>query len=581
MDNYLRLIKYVKPYLPRLIVAILCTVVATAGYVVVPWIVKDMIDQVLASRNIEMLNQLSFAIIAIFFGRGCFYYGQSYLMSYVGQKVIIDIRADVYRKLNALSMSFFEKNKTGTIMSYVTNDVAALQGAMVNSVIELFTEGVVLIGSIGAMLLLDWKLTLFTFATFPIVLKIVNIFGKKIRASGHKIQECTADITSVLQETISSAKVVKSFVREEYEIERFEKENNLNFSANMKNAQLTAALTPMIEFTASIGVTLILWYGGHEVIDGRTTAGALIAFLIYAVNISNPIKRLTKVFAEIQKALAAAQRVFNIIDLPPDIVDVPDAIDMPTVVGNVEFKNVSFSYNEDEKIIDNLSFDVKEGQLVAIVGPSGAGKTTISNLLLRFYDLIGGEILIDKTDIKTVKMASLREQIGVVPQETFLFNGSVYDNILYGRLDATEKEVIEAAKNANADNFIKTLPDGYNTLLGDRGANLSGGQRQRISIARALLKNPRILILDEATSALDTESEHIVQEALDRLLVGRTSFVIAHRLSTIQRANIILVLDKGVLIERGTHEELLEKNGLYAKLYYAQFHDKDAGNGVN
>jgi subfamily B ATP-binding cassette protein MsbA len=492
-------------------------------------------------------------------------------MAYAGQKVIIDIRGDVYRQINRLSLSFFERNRTGAIMSYITNDVGALQGAMIQSVIDLFTEGVVLLGSVGAMLALNWKLTLFTFATFPAVLKIVEIFGGKIRASGRRIQERNADLTSILQETISSARVVKSFVREDHEIEKFEKENFLNFRASMKNAQLGATLTPVIEFTVSIGATGILWYGGREVIAGETTAGALIAFLIYAVNIANPIKRLSKVFADIQKAMAAAQRVFNILDMVPEVVDRPGAQDLPPARGEVEFKNVVFGYDPGEPVINGISFKAGAGQLIAIVGPSGAGKTTVANLLSRFYDIDGGEILIDGINIKDVTASSLRGQIGIVPQETVLFNGSVYDNILYGRLDATEEEIKAAAASANADEFIRRMPDGYGTKLGDRGVNLSGGQRQRVSIARAILKNPRILLLDEATSALDAESEKIVQEALDRLLVGRTSFVIAHRLSTIRRADTILVLDKGKLAEEGSHDSLLPRGGLYARLYRAQF----------
>ena len=578
MSHYFRLLLYIKPYMPRLLLALFCTLLAAVLQLYVPLMVKDMIDKVLSERDFHMLNVISFSIIVIYFARGIFFFGQNYLMAYCGQRVVIDVREAVYRKLNSLSMSFFEKNKTGTIMSYVTNDVAALQGAMVQSTIDLITEGVTLVGSIVAMLMLNWKLTIFTFCTLPVVLFIAKLFGKKIRLSGHRIQERTADLTSVLQETIVSARIVKSFVRENYEIEKFKNENYLNFRANMKNAQLGAILTPSMEFTVAIGVTVILWYGGRDVIAGNTTAGALIAFLLYAVNISNPIKRLSRVYADIQKALAAAQRVFDVLDIVPEVVDIADAKELPDVKGDVEFDNVSFCYNENEPVINNLSFNASAGQLVAIVGPSGSGKSTIASLISRFYDTIEGRILIDGTDIKNVIMASLRSQIGIVPQETVLFNGSIYDNILYGRLDATEEEVIEAARSANADVFIREMPEGYKTMLGDRGVNLSGGQRQRVAIARAILKDPRILILDEATSALDTESEKVVQEALDRLLVGRTSFVIAHRLSTIQRADVILVLNKGKLVEKGNHEELLDGGGLYSKLYQAQFRDNELGN---
>lgn len=576
MTLYLRILGYIKPYMHRLLFAMFCTIMAAAGNLYIPWIIKDMIDQVLADKNGALLNWIGASIIAIFIVRGLFWYGQNYLMSYVGQRVIIDIRAVVFKKLQRLSVSFYDKNKTGTIMSYVTNDVNALQSAMVENTIEMITEGFILIGSVVAMIYLDWRLTLFTVCTFPPVLWFMEFFGKKIRKTGGRIQECTADITSVLQESVASARVIKSFVREDYEVDRFDVENKANFRANMKNAQLMATLTPVVELVAAIGVTMIIWYGGNNVINGTITAGSLVAFLTYAVNIFNPIKRLTRVIGNIQKALAAAQRVFMVIDMPEEIVEANDARLLPQVQGKVEFQNVTFAYNEKGDVIKDLSFTVAPGEVIAIVGPSGAGKSTIANLLPRFYDVNKGDIKIDGYSVREVTLNSLREQVGIVPQETMLFNGSVYDNILYGRLDATREEIETAAKAANAHDFIMQLSDGYETKLGDRGVNLSGGQRQRIAIARAILKNPRILILDEATSALDTESERIVQEALDRLMVGRTSFVIAHRLSTIKNADKILVLEKGCLVEAGTHDELIAMDGLYAHLYKIQYRNKEA-----
>ena len=576
MTLYLRILSYIKPYMHRLIFAMFCTIMAAAGNLYIPWIIKDMIDEVLADKNGTMLNWIAASIIAIFVVRGLFWYGQNYLMSYVGQSVIIDIRAAVFKKLQRLSVSFYDKNKTGTIMSYVTNDVNALQSAMVENTIEMITEGFILIGSVVAMIYLDWRLTLFTVCTFPVVLWFMEFFGKKILKTGGRIQECTADITSVLQESVASARVIKSFVREDYEVDRFDVENRANFRANMKNAQLMATLTPVVELVAAIGVTMIIWYGGNNVINGTITAGSLVAFLTYAVNISNPIKRLTRVIGNIQKALAAAQRVFMIIDMPEEIAESRDAKQLPEVSGKVEFQNVSFAYDDKGNVITDLSFSVKPGEVIAIVGPSGAGKSTIANLLPRFYDVNKGDIKIDGHSVREVTLDSLREQVGIVPQETMLFNGSVYNNILYGRLDATKEEIEAAAKAANAHDFIMQLTDGYETKLGDRGVNLSGGQRQRIAIARAILKNPRILILDEATSALDTESERVVQEALDRLMVGRTSFVIAHRLSTVKNADKILVLEKGNLVESGTHDDLLPLDGLYAHLYKIQYRNKEA-----
>lgn len=571
MNTYLRVLVYVRPYIPRLAAALLCIVLAAGGNLAVPWIIKDVIDEVLTNKDMVMLNIIAVGILIIFFLRGIFFFGQTYLMSYVGQRVIIDIREAVYRHLQRLSLSYFDKRQTGAIMSTVTNDVSALQAALVESVVEMVTETIILIGSLLSMFFLHWKLSLLTLFTMPLILQAINTFGRKLRKAGRVLQERTADITAVLQETIAGIRVIKSFAREEHEISRFTQENFYNFRAQMKTSQLMAALTPVIEFFAAIGVVVIIWYGGMEVIEGTITSGALIAFLIYVVNLANPVKRISRVYGNIQRALAAAERVFEVLDTKSDIQEQPDAIALPTVQGHVAMNNVTFSYTPGHNALDNVSLEVKPGQMIAIVGPSGAGKTTIANLLPRFYDPQAGSILVDGHDIRTITLQSLREQIGIVPQETILFNGTVYDNILYGRLDASEAEVIAAAKAANAHEFIEKLPDQYNTSIGERGATLSGGQRQRIAIARAILKNPRILILDEATSALDTESEKLVQQALDKLMVGRTSFVIAHRLSTVQRADLIVVLAKGAIVEQGTHSELLAKGGLYRKLHQVQF----------
>lgn len=568
---YFRALQFAKPYWKLAVYAGICTTIAAGGMIYLPWVIKDIVDQVLAERDAFKLQMIALSIVVVFVIRGVFLYGQQYLMSYIGQRVVIDIRKAVFEKIQRLSMSFYDKNKTGTIMSYVTNDVGALQNAMVDNVVQMVTESTILIASVGAMIYLDWELFLFSACIFPPVIWFIDWFGKKIRKSGRWIQEATAELTSVLQESVTSARVVKSFVREKYEIERFENQNMDNFKANMKNAQQMAILTPVIELVAACGVAVVLWYGGHNVIEGRITAGSLVAFLTYAVNSTNPIKRLSKVIGSIQKALAAAQRVFDVLDMPEEVVNAPQALPLPHVKGHVEFKNVSFEYNPGEIVLKNFSFKAEPGQVIAFVGPSGAGKSTVASLLPRFYDVTSGAVTIDGLDVRDVTMESLREQVGIVPQETVLFNGSVYDNILYGRLDATKEEIIAAAKAANAHNFIMALPEGYETKLGDRGLNISGGQRQRLAIARAILKNPEILILDEATSALDTESERVVQEALDRLMVGRTSFVIAHRLSTIKNADKILVLDKGELVEEGTHEELLAAHGLYAHLYEIQY----------
>lgn len=570
MKNYTRLLAYIKPYLGRFGLAIVCIILASGANLYLPWIIKDMIDKVLAERDMAMLNVISVSIVVVFAFRGFFYYWQSYLVSYIGQRVVVDVREVMFRKFQRMPMAYFDKHQTGETMSYLTNDVGAIQSALVDNLIEMFTEGAILVGSIGMMLYLDWKLTLLTLVTVPLVGSAMRIFGKKIKSTGTVIQEKLADITSLLQESISSIRVVKSFVREKYEIDRFRVENELNFKATMDNVRLTSLLTPTVEFLAAVAVTFIVWFGGYEVVNGIMSAGALVAFLTYAVNLANPVKRLSRIYGRLQKAMAAIDRIFAVLDLPETVNDKPNAPEIH-IKGNVSVENVTFSYDGVHNALENVSFDVKSGQMIAFVGPSGAGKSTIANLIPRFYDVTAGAIKIDGFDIRDVKIDSLREQIGIVPQETLLFSTTVLENIRYGRLDATDEEVFAAARAANAEKFILELPEGYQTQIGERGLNLSGGQRQRMAIARAMLKNPQILILDEATSALDTESEKIVQSALDKLMIGRTSFVIAHRLSTIFAADKIFVVDKGKICESGTHKELLELGGVYSNLYNIQF----------
>ncbi len=571
MKNYKRLLTYIKPYLKRLAIAIICIIMAAAANLYVPWIIKDMIDKVLAQRDMLMLNVIAVGIVVVFFFRGIFFYGQSYLVSFVGQRVIIDLRDVLYQKFQRMPLAYYDRKQTGEIMSYITNDVASLQNAIVDNLIELVTEGSILIGSIVLMVYLDWKLSLLTLVTIPMVGQAMKVFGRKLKTSGTLIQERLADITSLLQESISSVRVVKSFVRESYEIGRFHNQNELNFQAAMKNVQLMSLLTPTVEFLAALAVTFIVWFGGYEVVNGEMTAGALIAFLTYAVNLANPVKRISRVYGNLQKAMAAADRVFAVLDLPEQITNKVDAVPLPTIEGKVSVDKVCFEYKQGVPALVDVSFRAEPGQMIAFVGPSGGGKSTIANLIPRFYDVNSGAIRIDGHDVRDVTMESLREQIGIVPQETMLFSTTVMENIRYGRLDATDDEVMAAAQAANADDFIMELPDGYATKIGERGLNLSGGQRQRIAIARAILKNPRVLILDEATSALDTESEKIVQSALDRLMVGRTSFVIAHRLSTIFEADQIFVVESGQIREHGTHAELLARKGLYSNLYNIQF----------
>ncbi|MBR4383535.1 MAG: ABC transporter ATP-binding protein, partial [Selenomonadaceae bacterium] len=409
MRNYKRLLAYIKPYLGLFGLAIICIILASGANLYLPWIIKDMIDKVLAERDMEMLNFISVSIVVVFAFRGFFYYWQSYLVSYIGQRVVVDVREVMFRKFQRMPMAYFDKHQTGETMSYLTNDVNAIQSALVDNLIDMFTEGAILIGSIAMMLYLDWKLTLLTLVTVPLVGSAMRIFGKKIKSTSRVIQEKLADITSLLQESISSIRVVKSFVREGYEIERFKVENELNFKATIDNVKISSLLTPTVEFLAAVAVTFIVWFGGYEVVNGIMSAGALVAFLTYAVNLANPVKRLSRIYGKIQKAMAAIDRIFHVLDMPESVNDKPDAIELPKVSGKVSVKNVTFSYDGIHNALEDVSFDVQPGQMIAFVGPSGAGKSTIANLIPRFYDVTAGAIEIDGHDIRDVKVNSLRE----------------------------------------------------------------------------------------------------------------------------------------------------------------------------
>lgn len=566
-SGYRRLLTYLWPYWKRLLVSVICMLFVSASNLIVPWIIKDMVDDVLMAKNVQMLYAIIVAILVIFAIRGLTTFGHRYLMGYIGQRVITDLRARLFAHLQKLSISYYDKRRTGEIMSNLTNDIQALQTAIVDNFITLVQESAIFLGSFASMIYLQWKLTALCLVIVPLVSFTIKFFGKKLHSSGGVVQERLADVTSMLQETIMGVRIVRSFNRTAHEIERFRAVNESNFKANVKTIQQSSQLTPFVEFFSALAVVAIIWYGGMSVIDGVMTSGELIAFLIYAINLANPTRRVAEAFGNIQKSLAAADRIFAILDTKPEVAQKEGAPLLIVGKGRVEFRHVAFYYEEGNPVLTDVNFTAEPGQTVAIVGPSGSGKTTIANILPRFYDVTGGEVLIDGTDIRDVTIGSLREAIGLVPQDTLLFNTTIKNNILYGRLDANDEEIWAAVRAANAETFIRALPDGIETKVGDRGLMLSGGQRQRIAIARALLKNPAILILDEATSALDTESEKIVQDALDKLMIGRTSFVIAHRLSTIRGADQILVINHGVIAERGTHDELMEKGGLYHELY--------------
>ncbi|WP_018248157.1 ABC transporter ATP-binding protein [Orenia marismortui] len=576
MELAKRVLKYLKPYKGRLTTAVISMLLN--GFLTIFFFdrFQKLMDAIIVGlyegeTTIKQLNLMIMGIFFIFFFRAIVQYGEKYLTAYISQNAIRNLRDDLYEHLQRLSLDFYAENKTGEIMSRVTNDVGILQGAIVSGAIGVFSLFFQLTLGLGKLFYDNWRLTLLSLILFPLIGYTIDKFNKRIRKVSKRAQVKVADVSDILQETISGIRVVKSFGREDYEYKRFSKENYANFRANMKNSQLNATLTPITEFLASISFIIILWYGGGEVMKAKMSPGELTGFFTLLLYITNPLKSLTRLSGTIQRALAAAERIFEIIDINPTIKDKEEAQDIDRVDGYIDFKDITFSYNEDELALDNINLGVEPGQMVALVGASGAGKSTLVNMIPRFYDPNEGIITLDGIDIRDIKLDSLRQQIGIVPQETLLFGGTIKENILYGKLDASDEEIIQAAKTANAHDFILKFPDGYDSSIGERGAGLSGGQKQRIAIARAVLKNPQILILDEATSALDTESEALVQEALDRLMKNRTTFVIAHRLSTILDADKIVVMEKGKIVESGTHEELLTKDGVYKKLYEIQF----------
>ncbi|NLC52560.1 MAG: ABC transporter ATP-binding protein [Firmicutes bacterium] len=572
-----KIYRYIVPYKTQLTLGVLAMLIHSFLTVFVVKVFKDLMDIVITTlepgpQGLKRLTLLSLFLISTYFLKELFYYWQRFLLAYVSQKAIRDLRNDLYYHLQNMSLSFYNKNKTGELLSRVTNDVGVLQGAIVDGALGIFYEFVTLLGALIYLFILDYRLTLFVITVLPLIAYVLKFFNQKIRKASRKVQVKLADVSQVLEETLSSIKVVKSFVREEYEFERFSEENDENFRAKVRSEQYGASLTSIIEFITAFSFTSILWYGGYQVMKGYLEAAELIAFFALLLTIMSPISSLSKLSTTIQRALAAAERIFELIEInSPKLVEEKKAKRLDKVEGRLEFQDISFAYNKGEEVLNGISFTIEPGQILALVGPSGAGKTTIADLIPRFYHPTAGQILLDGTEISELNLDFLRSQIGIVPQETVLFSGTLRNNIRYGKLDATEEEIIAAATAANAHDFISSFPQGYDTIVGERGVGLSGGQRQRVAIARAILKHPRLLILDEATSALDTESEILVQEALNRLMKNRTTLVIAHRLSTIKNADKIIVLAQGRIVETGTHDQLMAKGGLYYSLYKTSF----------
>ncbi|MDX9744949.1 MAG: lipid A export permease/ATP-binding protein MsbA [Syntrophales bacterium] len=574
MDVYKRLLILARGQIPRFIVAAFCMALVGGATAAAAFLIKPALDDIFLNRNEKSLYWIPLAVIFMYFLKAAAQYVQHVLMNYIGNRIVADLRDLLYRKIQSQSLSFFTKHPTGTLISRVLNDVGLIYATVSNTLTNIFKDTFTLIALVGVVFYRDWKLALIALVAFPAAIYPVVLIGRKVRKISTKTQVTMAGLTDLLQETIAGNRIVKAFGMESYEMNRFSRENERLFRLAIKNVMTKSLSSPLIEIFAGLGIAVIVFYGGYQVIRGATTPGTFFSFLAALLMIYEPAKRLTNVNNEIQQGIAAATRVFSVIDTIPEIQSRGNAVILKPLTKEIALRNVSFAY-EETPVLKGINLTIRAGEAVAFVGMSGGGKTTLANLIPRFYDVKQGAVLIDGHDIRDVTLQSLIAQIGIVTQQTFLFNDTVRNNIAYGDIQASEEKIIEAAKAAHAHKFIMNLPNGYDTGIGELGTKLSGGERQRIAIARALLKDAPILILDEATSSLDTESEREVQAALENLMRGRTTLVIAHRLSTIRRADRIAVLMNGEIIEEGNHEELIARQGEYYRLYQMQFREEN------
>jgi subfamily B ATP-binding cassette protein MsbA len=570
MDVYKRLLTYLFPYLKRLLIAGVCMVGVALLTAAVPFLVKPALDDIFFNKDASKLFLIPLGLGTVYILKGVCDFGQYYLMAYVGQSVIRDLRNQMFDKLEQMSVGFFVRHSTGELLSKMNNDVALVQGAMTSAITGIVRDALTVVALVFVVFYRDWKLALIALVVFPLAIYPLLSFGRRLRRYSRRMLVSLEDITARLNETITGIRIVKAFAMEGYERERFQEVNDSLFNAFMRRFKVRALSNPVMETLGGLGACAIVTYGGYQVISGQSTPGTFFSFIAALFMLYEPIKRMNEVNLTIQEGVAAGERIFALLDTAPDVDDRSNAETLAAVDHEILFQHVSFAY-DDEPVLKDISLRIRAGEAIAIVGESGVGKSTLLDLLPRFYDVTSGAILIDGTDIRDFTQQSLRQNIGMVTQQTILFDDTIRKNIAYGRPDLPVEEVENAAKAAHAHDFIMNLPNGYDTIIGENGIKLSGGERQRIAIARALLKDPPVLILDEATSNLDSDSEKAVQSALEVLMKGRTTLVVAHRLSTVRNADRIYVLVGGRIVEEGSHDELLARSGEFARLYNLQF----------
>ena len=567
MKEFGKLLKYARPYTKSIVFAFFCLVLTSVISLILPLLVRNIINAVFVEKNSILLNGLTRDVVIIILFQAAFAVTQNYILGFVGHRVVADFRCELFSHLQTLSVRFFQNRRVGEILSRMSNDMSAIQNALVSIPVAVLRQTITLLGGVAIIFYLNWKLTgLILIAMGPLMI-FARFFGRRLRVLTEAVQDRLADALIVLEETASSIKVVKSYTREEYEIKRFEREIENAFEAFISKVKVSSFFGPFILMLTFLVSALLISYGGRQVMNGTTTPGELAAFFLYAIIMAGPIGTFIRIYTQIQEAKGAIGRVMEIMDTDQEVTKPEKPIYLENMKGKITFDQVSFGYEKGQPVLKDVCLEIYPGEIAALVGPSGSGKSTLVHLLHRFSDPDQGSVLLDGHDIRQLDTRSFLEQIAYVPQETLLFGGSIRENILYGKLSATKEELEDAAKKAHAHEFILNFPEGYETLVGEKGTKLSGGERQRIAIARALLKNPKILILDEATSSLDNESEALIQEALDSLITGRTTLIIAHRFTTIQKADKIAVLDHGKIVETGSHLQLMQNESLYYRLY--------------